>query len=392
MHIVIVSRIFAPEASAATPILTSIALSFQRAGHRVTVLTARLPAGTADIDLPGVTIKRARVLRDRQGYVRGYLQYLSFDLPLALRMLARRRADVYFVEPPPTTGAVVRVITWFLRRPYFYRAADIWSDAAQMATGSRIVIGLLRSVERFALRGSRIAFATSDGVADRMRELGVQSPTIVTGWGVDTTTFHFTPRRVQKDRPYLIYAGTHSEWHGAGIFIDAFASISKDHPDARLIFVGNGSERGALMARVESFGLTTVEFKDAVVGSELAPLLAGATASLASLKPGQGYDYAFTTKAFPSLAVGCPVVFSGVGPTRGFIDAARNDHAIGEAVPYDVDAVAKALDRALRYPVDDKDRRVTSDWTAQHYSVESIAQTILHMVTSTATTPDDSDT
>ena len=383
MHIVVVSRVFAPEASAATPILTSVARTFQRSGHRVTVLTARLPRGLDDVDLPGVEIKRAPVLRDRQGYVRGYLQYLSFDLPLAFRMLARRRADLYFVEPPPTTGAVVRIVAGILRRPYFYRAADVWSDAAHMATGSRIVVRMLRMVERFAFRGCRIAFATSEGVANRMRELGVESRTMVTGWGVDTTIFRFASGRVDDVRPYLVYAGTHSEWHGAGIFIDAFAKVRADHPNVRLVFVGNGSEREALAKKAASLGLTTVEFRDAVSGPELAPILAGALASLASLKPGQGYDYAFTTKAFPSLAVGCPVVFAGVGPTRAFIDDARGAHAVGEAVTYDVDEVAAAMDRALAKPVTEADRRATAEWTARHFSVDSIAETILSAATST---------
>ena len=47
------------------------------------------------------------VLRDRNGYVRGYLPYLSFDLPLILRLLFARRPSVVVVEPPPTTGAIL---------------------------------------------------------------------------------------------------------------------------------------------------------------------------------------------------------------------------------------------------------------------------------------------
>ena len=75
------------------------------------------------------------VLRDEAGYVRGYAQYMSFDLPLALRLLAGRRPDLVVAEPPPTTGAVVRVIAALRGVPYAYYAADVWSDASQ-ATGA----------------------------------------------------------------------------------------------------------------------------------------------------------------------------------------------------------------------------------------------------------------
>jgi len=377
MRVVIVSRVFAPEASAASMILTSISEAFRDAGHRVTVLTVRPPRQMVAVDPGGVSVKRARVLRDSQGYVRGYLPYLSFDLPLAFRLLLRPRADVYFVEPPPTTGAVVRVVTVLLRRPYFYRAADIWSDAAGMATDSRTVVRLLRRVERFALRGAKHLFATSPEVAARARELGSAAPTTVTGWGIDAKVFRFRPRATPAKRPYFIYAGTHSEWHGAGIFIEGFAAFSLKHPEYGLVFVGNGSERLKLAARAAELDLTTVEFREAVPATELCPLLSDATASLASLRPGCGYDYAFTTKVFASLSSGCPIVFSGVGPTRDFIEDARRHRPVGQAVAYDAEAVAEALLWAANHPLSESERRSIASWTATHHSLDAIAALVV---------------
>ena len=158
MRIIIASRIFSPEPAAASFMLEAIARRFAAAGHTVVVLTTTPPRGTPPVDIPGVIVHRFPVLRDRSGYVRGYLPYLSFDIPLLFRLLFRRRADLYFVEPPPTTGAVVRTVTGLLHRPYFYDAADIWSDAASMATSSALILWLLRRVENFAIGGARRAF------------------------------------------------------------------------------------------------------------------------------------------------------------------------------------------------------------------------------------------
>jgi hypothetical protein len=100
MRITIVSRIYSPEPAAATPTLSVIGQRFANANHDVTVMTAHPPRGLAPADEPSVRIRRAPVLRDRQGYVRGYLPYLSFDLPLFSCLLASRRPDVYMVESP----------------------------------------------------------------------------------------------------------------------------------------------------------------------------------------------------------------------------------------------------------------------------------------------------
>src|SRR5690606_20391463 len=188
----------------------------------------------------------------RNDYVRGYLQYLSFDIPLAFRLLVARRPSVVFVEPPPTTGAVVRVICALRRIPYVYDAADIWSDAAGHATDSSLVVRLLRWVERFAMRGAAAMTTISEGVVGRVRELGVDTPMTVTGFGADTTEFSYTDEPLEKT---FIYAGTFTELHGAHILIDAFASFSQTHPGYRLKFIGQGTGINAMRERAMGLGV-----------------------------------------------------------------------------------------------------------------------------------------
>jgi len=109
MRIIIVSRIFSPEPSAASLVLEAIVIRFRDTGHEVTVLTTRPPRRMPVSTIPGITVRWAKVLRDRHGYVRGYLRYLSLALALFLRLLFRRRAGLYLVQPPPTMGAIMRV-------------------------------------------------------------------------------------------------------------------------------------------------------------------------------------------------------------------------------------------------------------------------------------------
>lgn len=326
--------------------------------------------------MDGIAVHRAPVKRNRAGYVRGYFSYLSFDIPLFFRLLAARKADLLFVEPPPTTGSIVRIVSWLRRIPYVYNAADLWSDAAVTTTRSRLVLRALRAAERFAIRGAIHAFVVASVYAERLRELGIQTPTTVAGFGADTATFEFQPSHRATPAEF-IYAGSYSEWHGAEVFIRAVARLVDEHPDVRLSFIGNGSEQLRLAHLAEELGVdSNVDFTTPIPGAQLAIRLRGAAASLASLTPG-GYDYAFATKIYSSLAVGCPVIFSGSGPTGPFIEDAAKTVSAGIRVEYDAAKVAAAMSELIENPVGDEERRGISDWIRTHHSLRGVAEQIV---------------
>lgn len=374
MRVAIASRIYRPEPSAASLFLGAVADDLTARGDEVVVLTARLPRGVKPLD----SVEEVRTfpaVRDRQGYIRGYVPYLSFDIPLAFRLLFLRRPDVVFMEPPPTTGVVVRVICALRRIPYVYDAADIWSDAADQATGSRLVIRVLRAMERFGMRGARRLVAISQGVVYRARALGVERPIEVTGFGADTSAF--TPDASVPVEPVFVYAGSYSPWHGADALAEAFAVFSRDHPGYRLRFIGNGSEREVIEQRAAEAGVAdSVDFVAAVPAEDLLPHLNGAVATLATLRPNTAYEYAFTTKAYSSLAAGCPVLFAGPGPTSRFIAEANTHVRAGIACDYDVTQIAAAMSRLAEERLSSEERDDLGRWTAAEHSLAVVASRV----------------
>lgn len=376
VRIVIATRIFGPEVSAASAILRIWAEEFRDRGCDVVVLTATPPRGSVIDDPPGIEVRRALVKRDRQQYVRGYLSYLSFDVPLAFRLLFTRRADLYIVEPPPTTVAVVRVIAAVRRRPYVVRAADYWTEAAELVTSNRLVIGILRRVEAWGLRGAAKLFAAHQPLIDRFRAVGIDTPAVPIGFGADTKDFRYDGQPPPAP-PVFVYGGTYSEWHGARIFIDAMPAVLGAHPGARLEFYGNGEDRGALLARARELEIThAVEFHGPIPASALSPLLAGATASVASLAPVPPNDYALATKVYSSLAAGCPVIYAGRGPTVAFLNDAGHPKA-GVAVGYDVAATAAAMIAAADSPLPPEARAELATWSAREFSLTAIAREVV---------------
>ncbi|MEO7147113.1 MAG: glycosyltransferase family 4 protein [Terrimesophilobacter sp.] len=363
MKVVIASRIFTPEPAAASFRLSALATALSSHGAAVTVLTTRALGGASASD-PKMRVSRWPVLRNREGQVRGYLQYLSFDIPLFFRLLFSRGVDGVVVEPPPTTGTVVRVVCAVKRIPYIYYAADVWSDAAAATGVPRIVELLLRSVERFAFRGATLVLAVSDGIADRIRELAPNVDIKVVKNGVDTAVFH--PGVAERSRrPTAVYAGTMSEWQGAEIFLAALPQVLERVPDARLVFIGSGSARPEIERLAAELGIGAVEILATLQPPLAAQWLRSARVALVSLKPGQGYDFAIPTKIFAAAATGTPVLFSGTGPSADLV----KKHALGQAVAYELSAVSAAMSAMLeRAPTLESDQRI-SRWAEHNVSI-----------------------
>jgi glycosyltransferase involved in cell wall biosynthesis len=175
----------------------------------------------------------------------------------------------------------------------------------------------------------------------------------------------------------FVYAGTYSEWHGAGIFVEAMPSVVKEHPGARLLYYGNGEEREPMRKRAHELGLSDcVEFHGPIPPADLSPILAGATASVASLAPVAANEYALATKVYSSLAAGCPVIFSGVGPTIAFVNDAEHPDA-GVAMGYEVEAVARAMCAAGVAPLAPAARARLAEWSASRFSLAAIATRVV---------------
>jgi glycosyltransferase involved in cell wall biosynthesis len=188
---------------------------------------------------------------------------------------------------------------------------------------------------------------------------------------VDTDVFHPVPTRgvaAVTEPPTLVYAGTMSELQGAGVFVEAFAAVAAEFPEARLVMYGQGAQQASLHERARALAPGRVEFRGIAPGDEVAAALSRAWVGLASLHPGMGYDYAFPTKMFASTACGTPVLYAGPGPGR----AMTTEYRLGWACDWDVDQTAALMREALAHPPTAQDRTRLRDWTLAHASQSSV--------------------
>jgi glycosyltransferase involved in cell wall biosynthesis len=378
VRVTLATRIFTPEPAAASFRLDALVTALSRSGAQVDVLTVSDPRAVPAERRTGVRVRRWPVWRDRTGYVRGYLRYLSFDLPLVVRLAFTRRPDVVVAEPPPTTGAVVRAIAGMRGIPYVYYAADIWSDAARASAPGPVVYALRRG-ESWALRGAAQVVAVSPGVAQRARALGASRVEVVPG-GIDTDTFCPDGPRVAgaPTGPYAVYAGTASEWQGADIFVRAMARVRAALPGAVLVVVGQGSGWADLQRAAACLpDGACVRLLPPVSAAQAAAWQRGAHLAVVSLRPGLGYDFALPTKLLAAVACGTPVLFAGPAGAASELIAAAG---LGQAGAYDEDAVADAMAEALAAGPGAGRRAELAAWAVAHASAGAAGQAVAAIV------------
>lgn len=368
-HIVVATRLYAPEVGAASFRLRALARGLAADGATVRVITTRPPAGSAPEPVdPGVTTARAPVLRDAGGNVRGYVQYLSFDIPLFFRLLFTS-ADLVVSEPPPTTGLVVAITSWLRRRPYAYYAADVWTDGLIALGAPGAMIAVMRRVEGLVMRRAAAVIAVSEEVSDKVRAFRVAPERVVAiGNGVDTEIFRPDGPVAETTSPTFVYTGAMSEWQGPSVFVEAMPKVLEEFPTATLRFFGQGVEEPAIRATAKRLGLSCVELGGVIPPSETASWIRGATAALASITPGVGYDFAKPTKTYAAAACGTPVVFAGAGVGARLVEEA----GLGWRSAHEPDSVAAAMITAVRAQLDgatdrERDRRVA--WARENASI-----------------------
>ncbi len=370
--VAVASRLFTPEVGAASFRLQALVDGLVAQGADVSVVTTRPPKGS-----PGFTasyrLSRWPVLRDAGGNVRGYVQYMSFDVPVFFRLLFTD-ADVVVSEPPPTTGVVVAVSSALRRRPFVYYAADIWTEALAATAVPGFVVRVMRAAEGFALRRASKVIAISEAVADKVRHFGVPGDRVaVVGNGIDTSVFGVTGQAAGERAPYFVYTGTMSEWQGADVFIRALPAVLAEHPRASIRFFGQGADEAHLKELAAETAPDHVHFGGVIPPAEAARWIRGAAAALVSIKPGQGYDFAKPTKIYAAAGCGTPVIFAGGGEGAALVAG----NGLGEAPGYDADTVAEAMLRLLAAEScgnDDDGRAARAAWVQQHASLATSGQ------------------
>jgi glycosyltransferase involved in cell wall biosynthesis len=109
---------------------------------------------------------------------------------------------------------------------------------------------------------------------------------------------------------------------------------------ARVLLVGDGSEKPRLMQQARALGLENVTFLDAQPVDEVPRLLALSRAAVISVAPAEVLRTARPAQMFPAMGCGKPIILSGAGEAAAMVRHAECGIVVP---PGDPDALAGAV-------------------------------------------------
>lgn len=141
------------------------------------------------------------------------------------------------------------------------------------------------------------------------------------------------------------FVGSLKPWHGVDVLVAAMARVAPAQPNARLLVVGDGPQRGALRDQVERLGLQArVIFTGAVPAEAVPGYVAALDVATAPFLPSADF-YFSPLKVAEAMAGGRAVVASRIGP----IEVMTAEAAV-LVRPGDVGALAGGLTALLDDP------------------------------------------
>lgn len=219
--------------------------------------------------------------------------------------------------------------------------------------------GLLRwravNLLRYNLGAARRVVCVSDIAKDHlMKNWDVPADKLVVlPNAVDVKRFQPDPELGAQTRaslsltahPLLVFVGSFYQWHDIATLLKAFAVVLKTHPDARLILVGDGTERERMTNLSVDLGIAqAVQFTGFVGREDVVRYVNAADIAVVPVPKMEREMWLSPMKLFEYMASGKAVVASAMGQVRDVVKDGGNGLLVP---PGDESALAEAVNRLI---------------------------------------------
>lgn len=215
---------------------------------------------------------------------------------------------------------------------------------------------LAAAAERATLHHATLVLTVSAALRDYVTDLGVaRDRVVVVPNGVDPHRFFpaedAAPIRANLrlgPGPVLGFVGGLRPWHGVRVFGPLLEALLPRYPHLRLVVVGEGPLRPALVEDFARRGVTDrVVFTGALEHEAVADVIRTFDVALAPYEPSEHLFYFSPLKLFEYMACGVPVVAASLGQIRDVIQHESNGMLY---TPGDCGSLIEQCDRLLRDP------------------------------------------
>lgn len=147
------------------------------------------------------------------------------------------------------------------------------------------------------------------------------------------------------DQPLLVFVGSFYQWHDVPTLLRAFACLQASRPDARLLLVGDGTERERMMRLAQELGLgEAARFTGFVSHADVVRYINAADIAVVPVPKMEREMWLSPMKLFEYMAAGKAVVASALGQ---IVDVVRDGENGLLVPPGDETALAEAIGRLM---------------------------------------------
>ena len=332
-------------------------------GHEVTMVCGTSAHGGLDLPLDakrgwhrgvidGIDVIALPLSYSNQdGIFKRCLTFARFALR-SVRVALTESCDLVFATSTPLTAAVPGIVArWFRRKPFVFEVRDLWPELPKaLGMKNPLLLGGMSILEWMAYRSCHAAVGLSPGIVEGIKKRSRSDlPVAMIPNGCDLEVFH--PRLSEclelegvSDEHFVAgFTGAHGMANGLEALLEVAAELKRRGNDRiRLVFVGDGKTKAALVDQAEREGLDNCLFFPPRPKLEIARLTASLDVGLMVLKDVPAFYYGTSpNKFFDYVSSGLPVVNNYPGWLADLID----ENACGVAVsPGDPIAFADALE------------------------------------------------
>ena len=358
----------------------AMAQSLIKNGHQVTIVCGSFGAGQTGLTEPfqkgvrkgnvdGIDIIEFELpYSNSLSFLKRILIFLSFAFK-SIKVAFTEQYDVLFATTTPLTAGIPGIFAkWFRRKPFVFEVRDLWPELpkAMGVIKNPVVLWMMSVLEWISYRSADRLVGLSPGIVEGIKKRGVAPEKIASipnGCDLDIFAQEHEPWRpadVKSTDLMAIFTGTHGLANGLSAVIETAAELQKrGRDDIKLVLVGDGMQKKALMEQAKQLNLKNIVFHDPVNKTKLAGLMASADVGLQILANVPAFYYGTSpNKFFDYIAAGLPVLNNYPGWLAELIQQTN----CGFAVPPEN---AQLFADALEYAADHRDELVGMGKNAQ---------------------------
>ncbi len=339
------------------------------AGHEVVMVCGSYWAGQTGLTGPFQNgVRRGNVegievielelnYSNTDSFLKRTLTFLRFSLA-SMWIALREPCDIVFATTTPLTAGLPGIAARWLRgKRFVFEVRDLWPELpkAMGVITNPVILWFMSVLEWLSYNSAHACIGLSPGiVAGIQRRASKNKPIAMIPNGsdlylFDDETLPLFPEGCSEKDFVAVFTGTHGVANGLNAVLDAAAELKRrGRDDIKLVFIGDGKAKPALVQRASDNQLTNCIFMGLVPKTKLTNYLAGADAGLMILANVPAFYYGTSpNKFFDYLAAGLPVLCN----YPGWLAELIRDGNVGIAVPpEDALAFADGLERLADYP------------------------------------------